>query len=231
MAILTIPEVGEGEALGPTKSNVRAVTSTAGQVAASEWNASAVGLAAVVAEVGLTTAPAAGSINAERLRNASEIGVALTATDCIPVLDVSDTTDHANGTVKKSLLSRVTTFLLAAIPIAYGTWTPTVTLTTNLDGTPTTDGGFYIRIGTIAFGFARCTYDATSAGAATEFRLTFPVTSNTAAAADALGIVSGGATSVGRCLAEPTSDLIRVVFTAGSAASDTAYVIVGHRVI
>jgi hypothetical protein len=270
MPITSLPIVGEGEALGPTKSDRRAVTSTSTQVAASEWNASAVAVAAVTEEVGLTTAPAAASIGAERLKNATEIAEALADGDYIPIANVSDTSVQATGTVRKTLLSRlwtyvltklaaiseggvalagadsfffydvtdstikrstldrIGTFLLAYFPIAWGTWTPTTTLTTNLDAA-TASVGMYLRVGSITIAGVKLSIDATAASAI-ELGISLPVASNFSDSTQLFGVLTGAMTA-GRIFSDATNDRAQAYATATSTAAVDGGAIFVYRVI
>lgn len=63
MGLSTLPEVGAGEALGPTKRNRALQTPDATRdIDADEWNAAAVALEGVCAEVGLSNGTTAGSL-------------------------------------------------------------------------------------------------------------------------------------------------------------------------
>jgi len=55
-------------------------------------------------------------------------------------------------------LTQLMTWLLAAIPIAWGTWTPTATTETNMDSV-TWSAGWYVRVGTVAIGFGTLAAD------------------------------------------------------------------------
>jgi lysophospholipase L1-like esterase len=62
MAITTLPAVGQGEALGPTKSNRRTVSNAARQVSADEWNALATWVQEAAQAVGLSDGSTNGSL-------------------------------------------------------------------------------------------------------------------------------------------------------------------------
>jgi hypothetical protein len=157
--------------------------------------------------------------------DADEVGTALAGTDTMLV-------KTAAGSYVTALLSRIATYVATALNVTSGTWAPTVTATSNLDGTPTVDDGYYIRVGSIVVFICRAVYDATTgAGTSTEFRLTFPVTTNLSASTQCLGVVTGQTVTGGRVLGEATVDLIRVLLNAGSTSSDSAYVMGLHRVI
>ncbi len=67
MGLTTLPTIGSGQPLGPTKSDARTATDLTRQVAASEWNAAAVALKEVCEAVGLADGTTAGSVEADRV--------------------------------------------------------------------------------------------------------------------------------------------------------------------
>jgi hypothetical protein len=223
MPITSLPIVGEGEALGPVKSDRRQITSTEYQVAASEWNALAALGEAVAADLGLSSGATTGTINAQRYSNLTEIGGALADTDHVIIFDAS-----ASNAPKKSLLSRFWTQLAASLPIAYGTWTPTGTATTNLDAvTPGT--GTYLRVGSIVIAGVKVSIDATAA-AAIELALSLPVASNFSDDSQLFGVLAGALTG-GRIFSDATNDRAQAFGTATTTAAVTGGAFFIYRVI
>lgn len=62
MGLTSLPTIGTGQPLGPTKSDARTATDLTRELASSEWNAAAVALKDVCAEVGLANGTTPGSL-------------------------------------------------------------------------------------------------------------------------------------------------------------------------
>ena len=158
-----------------------------------------------------------------------EINGALADNDTIPVKDASD------GAVKTTLLSRLVTYILAAIPIAYGTWAPTVTGVTNIASVTSPGTGFYIRVGSIVAWWVTVTFQTTAGGGTfSVIRLTPPVSTNFGVISDAAGFMTVGDTGSqisARVIANVANDLLDVFFGSNSNSSNTSQIFGGYKVI
>jgi hypothetical protein len=153
----------------------------------------------------------------------SEIGGGLADADSILLLDATD------GVVKRALLNRITAHIVAAIPIASGTWTSAGVATTNID-TIGSISGYYVRVLDRVLAFGQVAVDPTAA-AFTRFGMPVPVASNFGGVTDAVAWVGGEGTTSGRAAADATNDRLDCVYTTNSAASNTQYLIALYRVI
>lgn len=153
--------------------------------------------------------------------DADEVNTALAGTDLLLV-------KTAAGSYVTALLSRVATYVASANNVTSGTWTPTMTLTTNLDAiTPST--GMYVRVGSIVVAGCKMSIDATSA-AAIEFEFTLPVTTNFSDSTQLIGTVMGAVNSA-RVFSDAADDRAVAFATATSGAAVDGGILVVYRVI
>lgn len=154
----------------------------------------------------------------------SEGGVALADADSFLFLDATD------STVKRGLLSRISTYIQSAVPIAWGTYTPTATLTTNVDAATPAES-LYVRVGTIVLGGGYISIDPTAASNI-EVQVTLPVASNFSGAENAVGVLQSGASSSGnRVFADTTTDRLRLLGVATGTSNATWVYLYAYKVI
>lgn len=160
----------------------------------------------------------------------TEIGGALADSDLIPLVDVSNTSMAASGTTRKVLLSRIYDYIIASIPIAWGTWTPTITMVTNLDAVGTAYG-YYARVGSIVV-FA-VLIDGVDPTAASSLQLDFtlPVASNFTSWTHVRGVASGSQYSVARLGTDTTNDRATVLATSSGTGPASLQAIGAYLVL
>lgn len=107
-------------------------------------------------------------------------------------------------------------------------YTPTLTGTANVDGTPTTSGAFYQRIGSIVRVEATLSIDPTADATLTTVGISLPVTSDISAAGDLSGVAvrDGGnaADAVGSLAGDADNDRATLTFTSTGTAAETWHV-------
>jgi hypothetical protein len=108
-----------------------------------------------------------------------------------------------------------------------GIYAPTMAGVTNVDGTPTCTQAFYQRVGNIVRVEATLVVDPTAA-AVTQARMSLPIPSAIAAAADVSGVAvregGGVATASGSLKGDATNDAALVDFTAVGTGAETWHV-------
>lgn len=138
--------------------------------------------------------------------------------------------DDDSDAVKTATASVVATYIASELSLASSTWTPTVTATLNLDSI-TTDGGFYIRSGSIVACAATFNYDPTASGEV-RFRFTLPVASNLGTSSDLAGVftaqVGGG---FGRVIGDSTNDAAEARINNTVTTSSQGIAVAFYRVI
>lgn len=112
-----------------------------------------------------------------------------------------------------------------------GTYNPTFTAVTNLDGTPTSSSFKWMRIGNIVHVSGRFTYDPTAGSTFSEFRLSLPVASNFAAAADCAGCGGDASNVAFEVSGDATNNEAQVNFTSAGTGSSTASLMFTYIVI
>jgi hypothetical protein len=123
--------------------------------------------------------------------------------------------------------------LIAAIPtISAGTYTPTLTLVTNLDSTAAFST-YYIRVGASGVVFGQFTANATAAaGTATEMGMSPPVASNFAATNEAGGVAfSLSLGQIAAINADAANDRLSVQWQSLGTANNTWMFIAGFGII
>jgi hypothetical protein len=110
------------------------------------------------------------------------------------------------------------------VPLAFGTWTPTVTAVTNVDS------GQYQRIGNIVSCAVRCNVDATASGSVT-FRVSLPIASDLSGGDDLNGIVTSGSGFLGRVTGDSTNNAAEAFCSNTSTGATNFYVMFKYRVI
>lgn len=114
--------------------------------------------------------------------------------------------------------------------IAFGTYTPTLTNTTNIDSTTAVLANYY-RIGDKVTVFGVVVVDPTAA-AATEFAMSLPIASNFANSGDVGG--SGAAEAVNEawaCVVDAANDRVKFKTVAVSTAAHNVYFNFSYRII
>jgi hypothetical protein len=161
------------------------------------------------------------------LSELSEIGAALTDSDWIAGIDQST----SSATVK-ILMTRIYDYMLAKVPMAAGTWTPTLNTFTSLSAVSNNDSR-YIRIGNIVHFAGIYSFTRNSATNPKSFQMTLPVSTNFSSLYQATGTANVYAISVnGVAYGETVNDRIIVQWSeAGSSGSDAIYVVGNYRVI
>lgn len=137
----------------------------------------------------------------------------------------------SGGLFAKVLGSAIATMVGDALNVTSGTWTPTPTNTLNLDSDPTTDGGFYIRVGSIVACAATFTYNPTASGEA-RFRYTLPVSSDIGTSSDLAGVfgsnVGGG---FGRVIGDSSNNAAEARINNTVTSSSQGIAVAFYRVI
>ena len=166
------------------------------------------------------------------LFGAAEIGVALTDLDHLIGYDEST----SNGQ-RKILMTRIYDYILAKVPIAVGSWTPTYSAETNL--TSTTDvASFYIRVGSRCAFSSRFTTTRNSATVGKNFVMTSPsFITNNYPSTNAVGGVGVYATASDVTATNVVCDSVSSATTLKVSIYDTAssgartFVVVGIGVV
>jgi hypothetical protein len=116
---------------------------------------------------------------------------------------------------------------LALSLVAYGTYTPTLTNTTNLDGS-TAVTCQYLRVGTMVWVSGRVNVDPT-AGAATELGVSLPVASDFANTEECggAGVASGAAVAI---TADTSNNRAKFAWTAASTADHALTFAFGYQI-
>lgn len=173
---------------------------------------------------GLVTRSAAGTTLARTITAGTGIGV--TNGDGVsgnPTVEVTDAEllAIAGLTSAAGMVAQFTGSGAAQlINVSFGTYTPTLVNVTNIDST--TGGTYrYFRIGDCCVVFGFVTVDPTAgAGAATRFRIPFPIASDINSAADVGGgIWFGVAQRAGRISGDTTNNEAQVDFVSEGTAS------------
>ncbi len=120
---------------------------------------------------------------------------------------------------------------LQATNIEYDIYTPTATLTTNLDGVTCNASTAYIRIGNFAVVWGTIAIDPTAAGA-TQGYITLPVASDFVQITQLGGVLANGIdAAVGAFKADVTNNAAQFDFVAISGTSRTYGFIFGYRIV
>ena len=180
----------------------------------------------VTAELYLLEDPAGTPLNRRiSVQNLLKVINNLTA-DAAPdrAADYVVTYDASAGTVKKVLLTNIA---------PSGTYTPTLTNTTNVAASAVTGPFQYMRVGNIVAVAGNITIDPTAAApTATEIGISLPVTSNFGAATDASGCgTAQSSNTVGSFSADSTNDRVSMAFQATSSANTSWRVTFMYQVI
>lgn len=167
-----------------------------------------------------------------RARNALSGGTGISYTAASGVIALANTAVTAGSygsatsipTFTVNAQGQLTAAAGATIPtLATGTYTPTISSTSNLDSTPTVNAPFlWQRIGNHVIGSGFLTVDPTAAAQA-GFSMTLPVASNFTNNADASGPVSSSS-EVGFLFADTATDLFRINFQASVTSSHSLMV-------
>jgi hypothetical protein len=142
-----------------------------------------------------------------------------------PLLDA----DIPSGIARDSEVSAAITAALTNI--TSGTYTPTLTNTTNLDATVAYQSQ-WLRVGNTVFVSGKVDIDPTAAGVTVDMGMSLPVASNFGSAEDCAG--TGFCTAVQQgaaILADATNDRARWVFLVNDTANRSFYFSFGYRVI
>lgn len=112
-----------------------------------------------------------------------------------------------------------------------GTYTPTVSNTTNLDST-TPSAVAYGRTGSVVTVFGKITVDPTSSGTSTSMELSLPIASDLGAAGDVMGFfaVSGSFTG-GTILGDAGTNLAQFVWISTTTTSTDYFFTFSYRII
>lgn len=118
--------------------------------------------------------------------------------------------------------------------LAAGTYTPTITNTTNVDSS-SSPTGFYLRVGNVVYASFSVSIDPTASGTSTVIGVSLPVASNIAAGADLIGTafgpvmqyVSPPATTLG----DATNDRAAVTFISQGTAAAVLYGNFSYKVL
>lgn len=102
-------------------------------------------------------------------------------------------------------------------PSSFGTWTPTITSTTNVSSN-TPHSGNYIRIGNKVIFSSEIDITPTSGSTNTSFNASLPIPSNFTTLYDASGTNSG---HIGTVLSDATNDVLTVTFTSEVSGAQT----------
>lgn len=141
--------------------------------------------------------------------------------------DSSHTLDFVAGSDLSS--SRTVTFLTGdanttVLPNAAGTYLPTLTNTTNLDGS-TAYTCQYMRVGNVVTVSGKADVDPTAAGVATALGVSLPIASNFAALEQCAGTAANNAVAgeVAAVVADTTNDRARLLWVTSSAVDHAMY--------
>jgi hypothetical protein len=110
-----------------------------------------------------------------------------------------------------------------------GTYTPTLTNVTNVDAS-TSQVSSYMRVGNVVTVCGSVNIDPTAAGS-TEIRMSIPVASDFTAAHQAGGTFNDVTNQGGGIFAAPSTDDVRLIFTASSVVNTSFYFSFTYRVI
>jgi hypothetical protein len=135
---------------------------------------------------------------------------------------------HTQYTTAAEVLSAITA---ALTNVTSGTYTPTLTNTTNLDAT-TAFQCQYIRIDNTVFVSGKVDIDPTAAGVTVDMGMSLPIASNFGSAEDCAG--TGFCTAVQQgaaILGDATNDRARWVFLVNDTANRSFYFSFGYQVI
>lgn len=119
------------------------------------------------------------------------------------------------------------------IDLAYGTWTPTLTNTTNVASSSFARSS-YVRVGTVVYGGLVVSVTPTAGSAATVLDATLPVASNFTNAGDLSGTAATFISTTfigGTVKAEPTGDLLRLTFTSSGTGSHTFWCVFSYNIL
>jgi hypothetical protein len=110
------------------------------------------------------------------------------------------------------------------LPTATGSWSPTFTPTSNIDGTPTVDGtARFFRVGDMLSCILRVSMDPTTAGSQCVCRVSLPVPSTFSASGDCIGHVglstNTGVAVAGEVRANIGNNEAQIQFIAGDTTS------------
>lgn len=112
---------------------------------------------------------------------------------------------------------------------AFGTWTPTLRNTTNIDSS-TSAAGWYIRVGSKVVCGVRIEIDATAA-TATVIGISLPVASNIGAAGDVVGTIASRPGGSGHVNGDSTNDEATAGFNALLTTNQAFYVTFIYTII
>jgi hypothetical protein len=113
--------------------------------------------------------------------------------------------------------------------ITSGTYTPTLTNTTNIDAS-TAEAAQYMRVGNVVTVSGRVAIDATAA-AATVMGVSLPIASNFANLRECGGIVGAAGGPFGEIRADSTNDRATFAYTATGTANTAYYFTFTYRII
>lgn len=119
------------------------------------------------------------------------------------------------------------------IDLAYGTWTPTLTNTTNVASSSFSRSS-YVRVGTVVHGGLVVSVTPTAGSAATVLDATLPVASNFTNAGDLSGTAATFVSTTfvgGTVRAETTGDLLRLTFTSSGTGSHTFWCVFSYNIL
>jgi hypothetical protein len=111
--------------------------------------------------------------------------------------------------------------------IASGTWTPTLTNSTNISAS-TPKEGKWIRVGNVVHCAVQLDIDPTSASAFSQIRISLPIASNMTASTDLSGTATPSAgpanVMVGGCVGDSATDTCVMTFYCGADATNVSWV-------
>lgn len=115
------------------------------------------------------------------------------------------------------LRARVEDLESRKFPQLFGTWTPTVSSTTNIDSTTVdSDSGHYLIIGEMLICWGNMNIDPTAGSANTSFSIDLPITVTLSQNADGAGIFSrGDGTEVGNIKALAGTSTVQFRYESG----------------
>lgn len=116
--------------------------------------------------------------------------------------------------------------------IRWGIWTPTVTAVTNCDSvTTTTDGGIFLKVGSIVFCVGKFTCDPTTAGNNTQVGIALPIASDLTAATNLLGLGTNVGDSTRFYIeADSTNDRADANFRPAAAGAELCHFVFAYKI-